>query len=81
MAKDGSESFESLYGRTGEFIHEILIPQIKAGKSVLVVGHGAMNCSIVNQIRNTPVKDFWKDMQGNCELLKVDTDKYEQFSC
>ena len=72
VAKDGAESFESLYGRTGEFIREVLKPQIAAGKKVLIVGHGAMNCSIVNQIRGTQIKDFWKDMQGNCELLRVD---------
>ena len=34
--------------------------------------HSAMNCSIVNQFRGTPIKDFWKDMQGNCELLRVE---------
>lgn len=72
VAKDGAESFEELYHRTGEFIEQVLRPQLEAGKNVLVVGHGAMNCSIVNQFRGTPIKDFWKDMQGNCELLKVE---------
>ena len=71
VAKDGAESFEELYHRTGEFIEQVLRPQLEAGKNVLVVGHGAMNCSIVNQFRGTPIKDFWKDMQGNCELLRV----------
>lgn len=71
VARDGAESFESLYGRTGEFIEQILKPQIAVGKKVLIVGHGAMNCSIVNQFKGTPIKDFWKDMQGNCELLQV----------
>ena len=64
--------FEELYHRTGEFIEQVLRPQLEAGKNVLVVGHGAMNCSIVNQFRGTPIKDFWKDMQGNCELLRVE---------
>ena len=72
VAKDGAESFEELYHRTGEFIEKVLRPQLEAGKNVLVVGHGAMNCSIVNQFRGTPIKDFWKDMQGNCELLRVE---------
>lgn len=72
VAKDGAESFEELYHRTGEFIEQVLRPQLEAGKNVLVVGHGAMNCSIVNQFRGTPIKDFWKDMQGNCELLRVE---------
>lgn len=72
VAKDGAESFEELYHRTGEFIEQVLRPQLEAGKNVLVVGHGAMNCSIVNQFSGTPIKDFWKDMQGNCELLRVE---------
>ncbi len=53
VAKDGAESFEELYHRTGEFIEQVLRPQLEAGKNVLVVGHGAMNCSIVNQFRGT----------------------------
>ena len=72
VAKDGAESFEELYHRTGEFIEQVLRPQLEAGKTVLGVGHGAMNCSIVNQFRGTPIKDFWKDMQGNCELLRFE---------
>ena len=72
VARDGAESFEELYHRTGVFIELVLKPQLAVGKNVLVVGHGAMNCSIVNQFRGTPIKDFWKDMQGNCELLRVE---------
>lgn len=69
VAKDGAESFEELYHRTGEFIEQVLRPQLEAGKNVLVVGHGAMNCSIVNQFRGTPIKDFWKDMQETASCL------------
>ena len=38
--RDGAESFEELYHRTGEFIEQVLRPQLEAGKNVLVVGHG-----------------------------------------
>ena len=64
MAKDGAESFEELYHRTGEFIEQVLRPQLEAGKNVLVVGHGAMNCSIVNQFRGTPIKGFLEGYAG-----------------
>ena len=37
VAKDGAESFEELYHRTGEFIEQVLRPQLEAGKNVLVV--------------------------------------------
>lgn len=36
VAKDGAESFEELYHRTGEFIEQVLRPQLEAGKNVLV---------------------------------------------
>ena len=35
VAKDGAESFEELYHRTGEFIEQVLRPQLEAGKNVL----------------------------------------------
>lgn len=67
----GAESFESLYARTGEFLHEVALPLVGGGKDVLIVGHGAMNSSIVCQVRNIPVKDFWKAGIDNCKLMKL----------
>lgn len=67
----GAESFESLYARTGEFLHEVALPLVDEGKDVLIVGHGAMNSSIICQIRNTPKKDFWKAGIDNCRLIKL----------
>ena len=67
----GAESFESLYARTGEFLHEVALPLVDEGKDVLIVGHGAMNSSIICQIRNTPKKDFWKAGIDNCKLIKL----------
>ena len=48
------------------------MPEINAGKNVLIVGHGAMNLSIINQLMNIPVERFWENMQGNCELKEID---------
>lgn len=72
VAMDNAESYESLYGRTGSFIEEVIKPQLSSGKDILIVGHGAMNCSIVNQLCNIPIDDFWHSMLGNCELMKVE---------
>lgn len=67
----GAESFESLFARTGEFLREVALPLTDEGKDVLIVGHGAMNSSIICQIRNTPKKDFWIAGLENCRLIKL----------
>lgn len=67
----GAESFEELFERTGSFLEEIIYPQLQQKRDVLIVGHGAMNCSIISQIKGTPLKDFWSNLIGNCELIKL----------
>lgn len=71
IADKGAESLEELYARTGEFINEILLPELDTGRNVLVVGHGAMNLSIVNRLTNIPLEHFWDGLLGNCELMEV----------
>lgn len=68
-----AETLEHLYERTGDFIEEVLRPLFAQGQTVLVVGHGGMNCSLINQLTNTSVDDFWKYMTGNCKLMAFDT--------
>lgn len=68
----GAESIEDLYTRTKDFIDKILMPEIESGKNVLIVGHGAMNLSIVNQLMNIPVDHFWDKMLKNCELMEIE---------
>jgi probable phosphoglycerate mutase len=69
--QEGVESFSSLYKRTGEFIKEVLEPALAQQKNVLIVGHGAMNCSIINQLEHIPLEDFWEKLPGNCQLIKL----------
>lgn len=71
VATDGVESFEELYGRTGDFIKTVVEPELKKDRSVLIVAHGALNSSIITRYQNTPICDFWKTLQGNCELLRL----------
>lgn len=71
-AFEGAESFSDLFKRTGEFMEEKVYPLLKEGKDVVIVGHGAMNNSIVCQVQNIPIKDFWKTKIENCKLIKLD---------
>jgi len=68
---ENGETFEELFARTGEFIEEVIRPALSEGKNVLIVGHGAMNCSIVCQIKHLPIRDFWKTGIPNCRLIKL----------
>lgn len=66
-----AETFEELYARTGQFLKEAVEPQLREGKDVLIVGHGAMNSSIICQTKNLPIKDFWKTGSEQCKLLQL----------
>ena len=67
----GSETFDELFARTGAFLKEKAYPLVDEGKDVLIIGHGAMNSSIVCQVRNIPIADFWKAGIDNCKLMKL----------
>ena len=70
-AFEGAESFEDLYARTGEFLKEVVYPLLDEGKDVLIVGHGAMNSSIICQVKDIPRKDFWSMGIPNCKLFTL----------
>ena len=70
-AVEGGESLEELYARTGEFLEHVVEPELAAGKSVLIVGHGAMNSSIVCQVKKIPLADFWSAGIENCKLMRL----------
>lgn len=65
------ESMDELFARTGEFLEQVALPLHEAGNSVLIVGHGAMNSSIVCRIRNMERKDFWSAGIPNCKLMQL----------
>ena len=67
----GAETFEELFARTGEFLRDRALPEHEKGKSVLIVGHGAMNSSIVSQIRHYPIAQFWSAGIENCKLMQL----------
>ncbi len=67
----GAESLSELFARSGSFIKEVLTPEFVQEKNVLLVAHGGLNCSIIAQYENTPLADFWKNLQGNCEVKRL----------
>jgi probable phosphoglycerate mutase len=72
VATDGSESFESLYARTGAFLQEVVQPDLEQGKNVLIVGHGALGSAIINQLEHIPLEHFWEKKIKNCELVPLE---------
>jgi len=66
-----AESLEHLADRTLSFLNETAYPLHNEGKSVLIVCHGALGCSLISHIRNTTLANFWDNLMGNCELVKL----------
>ena len=68
---EGGESFDELFARTGSFLEEIK-PLVDSGMNILIVGHGAMNRSIISRLKGAPLKDFWADSIENCKMERLD---------
>lgn len=68
---EGGETLDELFARTGQFLNEEILPRHKRGERILIVGHGAMNCSIISQLKNTERAHFWNHMTKNCELKLI----------
>ena len=67
----GAETFEELFARTGSFLREVIDPLMEQGKHVLIVGHGAMNLSIISQIRGLPIEQFWTPGIESCKMIRL----------
>ena len=65
---ENAESLSQLYERSSSFVQEVLLPLEKQYETVLVVAHGALNRSILNEIEEIPVSDFWHFPMENCSL-------------
>lgn len=66
------ETFEQLYKRSLDFINHVLIPSEKKYENILVVAHGALNRSILNQVGDIALKDFWKIQLRNCCVSEIE---------
>lgn len=68
---EGAESIEELLNRTGEFLDEVIYPELKNGKDILIVGHGAMNCSLISHVKGYDISHLWDGMTDNCKLVRL----------
>lgn len=71
VSPPGAESLDDLFARTGAFLRERVDPLLEEGKDVLIVGHGAMNSSIVCQVRGLPRSQLWSAGIENCKLMQL----------
>lgn len=67
----GAETFGELFARTGAFLRERAVPLTEEGKNVLIVGHGAMNLSIISQVRGLPIEAFWTPGIESCKMIRL----------
>jgi len=65
------ETFEEMYARSKDFIENVLLMAEEKYENVLVVAHGALNRSILSQVGNIPLKDFWKIQLRNCCVSEI----------
>ncbi len=65
------ESFQDIYTRSEQFIKEQLLPIEGQRKNVLIVAHGAINRSMINQIADIPLADFWRVRLQNCSVTHI----------
>jgi len=70
-AVEGGESIEELFERTGDFLRNVLEPQLEDGKNIVIIGHGAMNSGIICQVRGLSTEHFWDAGINQCELLQL----------
>ncbi len=68
---EGGETMKQLFSRTGSFLKEVIEPRLAQGQNILIVGHGAMNSSIICQRKNLPLKRFWEAGIENCKLMEI----------
>ncbi len=66
------ESLQHLCERTAEFMEQVIIPQSDTAERIMIVGHGAMNKSIMCYIKKHGTDKFWSGgLQKNCNVIIV----------
>ncbi|MBQ7058849.1 MAG: histidine phosphatase family protein [Firmicutes bacterium] len=69
--RKGAETMEELFTRTGDFLREVIYPRLEKGEDILIVGHGAMNSSIVCQVKHLPLAEFWSAGIPQCKRMRL----------
>lgn len=66
------ERFEEVAARSADFMKEMILPLEGRYENVLIVAHGAVNRTILNEIAGIPVSDFWNIRLKNCAVSIID---------
>lgn len=73
VAPDDGESLEKLRARTGAFLREICTKEEYRNDTILVSTHGGALASMIANIRNLPMEQFWGDgCSKNCGVTIID---------
>lgn len=66
------EALLHLCKRTAEFMEQVILPQADTAERIMIVGHGAMNKSIMCFIKKHGIDKFWSGgLQKNCNVIIV----------
>lgn len=68
---ENGESIDDLFKRSKGFIDEVIMPLLEQNKDVVIVAHGALNSSIICQMRGLDKSHFWDEPIQNCRLVKI----------
>ena len=68
----GGETFNDVFKRTSDFWDNEIIPLENKCESVLIIGHGAMNRTILSRLMDIPLRDFWTIKLDNCAVSIID---------
>lgn len=71
VAVEKGESLEDVFARTGDILATEILPKVQEGQDVLIVGHGAMNSTIICQVRELDKSHLWDEPIENCRLVQL----------
>ena len=75
-ASGDGEELEELCERTKQFMEEVIEPQKEQLERIMIVGHGAMNKSIMCHVLQHGIEQFWSGgLQSNCGVIVVRLDQ------
>lgn len=64
------EALENLCERTADFMDKVIMPVADTMERIMIVGHGAMNKSIMCYIKKHEIDKFWSGgLQRNCNVI------------
>jgi len=75
-APEKGETLEHICGRAAEFMTEVIEPQAKELKRIMIVGHGAMNKALMCHVKQHGIERYWSGgLQRNCNVIIVNLDE------